>query len=82
MLLALPAGLWVERRRRRPVLVLSNLAQAMLLSLVPLLAVAGLLDVWHLVAVAQFANLLGVPYSTLLPHPWVEGIAHPVSLVG
>lgn len=71
LLLALPAGLWVERRRRLPVLVLSNLAQAVLLSLVPLLAVAGLLGVWHLVAVAlamgSCALFFELAYQSYLP---------------
>ncbi len=71
LLLALPAGLWVERRRKRPVLVLSNLGQAALFSLVPLLAFCGVLGVGHLVAVAFAAGVCAlffeVAYHSYLP---------------
>ena len=71
LLIALPAGLWVERRRRLPVLVLSSVAQAVLLSLVPLLAVAGVLGVGHLVAVAlamgSCALFFELAYQSYLP---------------
>lgn len=41
--LPLVAGVYLDRHRRRPVLIAANAAQAVLLGLVPLLAVAGLL---------------------------------------
>ena len=71
LLLALPAGLWVERWRKRPVLVFSNLGQAALFSLVPLLAYSGVLGVGHLVAVAFAAGacalLFELAYHSYLP---------------
>src|SRR5580765_2708257 len=38
-------GAWVDRRRRKPVLVLANAARAVLMGLVPLLAVMGRLNI-------------------------------------
>lgn len=52
LLLSLGAGLWVDRRRRRPVLVAAQLARAALLGLVPLLAWTGVLRMTHLVVIA------------------------------
>lgn len=70
-LLALPAGLWVDRVRRRPVLVASNLFRAGLLAIVPLLAFSGVLAVWHLLAVSfavgACAVLFELAYQSYLP---------------
>ncbi|GAA5513944.1 hypothetical protein Dcar01_02693 [Deinococcus carri] len=41
LLLSLPLGVWVDRRRRRPLLVLANLGRALLLALIPLGAMLG-----------------------------------------
>ena len=43
LLVTLPAGVWVDRRRRRPVLIGANLGRCLLVGLVPLLAGLGLL---------------------------------------
>ena len=71
LLLALPAGLWVERRRKRPLLVLSNLGRAALFFVVPLLAFSGVLGVGHLVAVAFAAGACALffelAYHSYLP---------------
>ena len=37
ILLALPAGVWVDRLRRRPILIASDTARAILLMLIPIL---------------------------------------------
>src|SRR5690242_11688829 len=50
--LPLVAGVYLDRHRRRPVLIAANAAQAALLGLVPLLAVAGLLTLPIACAVA------------------------------
>jgi MFS family permease len=43
LLLALLVGAWVDRRRKRPVMIGSNAARCLLVGLVPILAVAGAL---------------------------------------
>ena len=59
--LTLPAGVWVDRHRRRPVLVAADLGQAGLLLAVPVLAALGALGIGGLLvqaASAPFAILL------------------------
>lgn len=41
----LPAGLWVDRVHRRPVLIATDLGRALLLATVPLAAIAGRLSI-------------------------------------
>ena len=71
LLVTLPAGAWVDRRRRRPVLIGSNLGRALLVGLVPLLAGLGLLRMGHLYAVAfavgAFTVVFDVAYQSYLP---------------
>src|ERR671929_583006 len=50
ILFAMPAGVWVDRLRRRPILVASDTARAILLVLIPILWAAGALRIWHLLA--------------------------------
>jgi MFS family permease len=55
--LTLLAGTWVDRRRRRPLMVAANLLRAALLLAVPLLAWADRLELWHLYGIL---GLVGV----------------------
>src|SRR5689334_13500940 len=52
LVLTLPAGVWVDRHRRRPVLVAADLGQAALLVAVPALAALDALSIGGLVAIA------------------------------
>ncbi len=47
-MLGLPAGVWVDRLPYRRVLVLADLAQALLVGSIPVLALFGALRLWHL----------------------------------
>ncbi|MEQ4206954.1 MFS transporter [Actinopolymorpha sp. B17G11] len=71
LLLCLPAGVWVDRVRRRPTMVVADLGQALLVSLVPLAAWAGLLQLWLLYAVAAttgaLSMLFGLGWAAYLP---------------
>jgi Transmembrane secretion effector len=58
LVLGLVAGMWVDRVRRRPILVAADLGRAVLLGAVPVLAVLGLLRMEHLIAVALLAGIL------------------------
>ncbi len=68
---ALPAGVWVDRLRRRPILVASDAARAILLMLIPILWAAGALRIWHLLAlqflIGGFTVFFDVGYQAYLP---------------
>jgi len=71
LLLALPLGVWVDRRRRKPLLVLADLGQAVLLTSIPVLYALGALNIELLLAVAfatgSFAVLFELAYRSYLP---------------
>jgi MFS family permease len=52
LVFTLPAGVWVDRRRRRPILIGANIARALLLALIPAAAVFDLLRIELLYAVS------------------------------
>jgi MFS family permease len=72
LLVGLPAGAWVDRMRRRVVLIVGDLARAALLATVPLAWWADLLTIWQLYAVAfltgVFTVFFDVAYQSYLPH--------------
>jgi MFS family permease len=71
LLFALLAGVWVDRRRKRPLLMAANVGRAVLLALIPLLAVLGILTIGKLVAIAfalgSCAVLFEVAYQSYVP---------------
>jgi len=54
----LVAGAWVDRLRRRPVLVAADVGRAVLLGSIPIAALGGWLTLGHLVVVACLAAML------------------------
>ncbi|GAA2553641.1 MFS transporter [Winogradskya consettensis] len=56
VLLPLLAGVWLERRARLPVLVSTDLIRLVLVLAVPLLALTGALDLWHVFLVAALGG--------------------------
>jgi MFS family permease len=71
VLFTLIFGAWVDRRRRKPVLILTNAARAVLIALVPLLAVLHLLQLPLLAAIAfcvgAFTVLFDVTWLAYVP---------------
>lgn len=53
LLVGLPAGVWVDRLRRRPIMIVADLARAVLLLTIPLAALLGVLSL-PLVALTAF----------------------------
>jgi len=74
-LIGLVAGVWVDRLRRRPILIAADIGRALALATVPAAAFAGVLGMPHLVAVALVTSALGVFFD-------VAYEAHLPSLVG
>ena len=72
LLVGLPAGAWVDRMRRRNVLIVGDLARAALLVSIPLAWWAGLLTMPQLYVVAllvgTFTVFFDVAYQSYLPH--------------
>jgi|HubBroStandDraft_1064217.scaffolds.fasta_scaffold03137_6 MFS family permease len=71
LVLALVAGLWVDKRRRRPMLIGSNFGRVVLIGLVPLAFALKWLNVGLLIALVFLAGMLTVifqlAYQAYLP---------------
>jgi MFS family permease len=60
LLVGLFAGVWVDRLRRRPVLIATDIGRALLLLAIPIASVLGLMTIELLVVVALFVGTLNV----------------------
>jgi MFS family permease len=58
LLVGLVAGAWVDRLRRRPVLIWADLGRAALLGSIPVAYALGTLSYWHLLLVSGLAAVL------------------------
>ncbi len=71
ILTVLFVGVWVDRVRRRPIMIAADLGQATLLATIPVAWLAGVLKMGHLYAVTFAAGLLSsffdVAYRSYLP---------------
>jgi MFS family permease len=71
LLFSLPVGAWVDRVRRRPVLVAADFGRALVLVSVPLAYAADVLTIWQLYAVGFATGVLtvffDVAYQSYLP---------------
>ena len=80
--IGLLAGVWVDRVRRRPLMITTDIGRAFILSTIPLAALLGVLHIWQLYIVAGLAGMLTVIFNvassaylpSLIPHEsLVEG---------
>ena len=71
IVLTIPAGVWVDRLRRRPILIGANLGRAILLTSIPVAFLGGWLTIWQLYVVAFAVGCLevffDVAYQSYLP---------------
>ncbi len=71
ILFALPAGVWVDRLHRRPILIIGDAARAVLLAYVPLAWAVGILTIGQLLAiqfaVGIFTVFFDIAYQSYLP---------------
>jgi len=71
LLFGLLAGAWVDRLRRRPVMIAADVARAVLLATIPVAAALGALRIELLVAVAflveSFTVFFDIAYLTYIP---------------
>jgi MFS family permease len=75
LLCSLPAGVWIDRRQRRPVLIAADIARTALLLSIPLMAWLGILRIEQLYAMTFVVGVLGVFFE-------VAHYAYVPSLVG
>jgi MFS family permease len=61
------AGVWVDRRRRRPVLIQTNIGRALLIALVPAAAALDILGIELLCAVGFLVGVLTVFFDVAYP---------------
>ncbi|MDQ3881424.1 MAG: MFS transporter [Chloroflexota bacterium] len=71
ILLTLPAGAWVDRLQRRPILIIGDLGRAAALASIPIAFVLGALTIWQLYIVGFVVGCLtvffDVAYQSYLP---------------
>jgi MFS family permease len=71
LLFALPAGVWVDRLRRKPILVLGDLGRAVALASIPVAHAFDALTIWQLYAVGFLVGVgtvfFDVAYQSYLP---------------
>jgi MFS family permease len=71
ILFALPAGVWVDRLRRRPILIIGDAGRAALLAYIPIAWAGGWLDIYQLLVLSFAIGILtvffDVAYQSYLP---------------
>lgn len=71
IVLSLPAGVWVDRMRRRPILIAGDLGRAIAIATIPLAFALNALTIWQLYVVAVVVGALtvffDVAYQSYLP---------------
>jgi MFS family permease len=71
LLVSLPAGVWVDRLRRRPILIAGDISRAVLLGSIPLAYAFGHLSIWQLYVVGFLVGIatvfFDVAYQSYLP---------------
>jgi MFS family permease len=71
LLVTLPAGVWVDRMRRRPLLILGDLSRAVLLASIPIAYGLDALTIWQLYGVGFVVGIatvfFDVAYQSYLP---------------
>jgi len=71
LLVGMFAGVWVDRLRRRPLMIAADLGRAVLLGFIPLAALLGHLQMWHLYTIGFLVGIgnvfFEVAYYAYLP---------------
>lgn len=71
LVVGLPAGAWIDRMRKRHVMIWADAVRAVTLGMIPLLWMLGALQIWHLVLVALVMGIatvfFDVSYQSIIP---------------
>jgi len=78
LLTGLLAGVWVDRLRRRPILIASDLARALLVATIPLAAWLGILTLPQLVVITALTSILAILFQVARESfvPTLVGLDH------
>jgi len=80
LLFSLAAGVWVDRLRRRPLLIAADLGRAALLATIPLFALLGRLSLTQLLIVALLTSAFTVVFDLAYP-AYLPTLLRPEQLV-
>jgi MFS family permease len=71
LVVGLPAGAWIDRMRKRHVMIWADLVRAVALATLPVLAIMGALEIWHMIVVALVMGVatvfFDVSYQSIIP---------------
>ncbi|RLK46612.1 MFS transporter [Microbacterium telephonicum] len=71
LIVGLPAGAWIDRMRKRHVMIVADGVRAVALAMLPLLWWLGVLQVWHMLVVALVMGVatvfFDVSYQSIVP---------------
>ena len=71
LVVGLPAGAWIDRMRKRHVMIWADLVRALALATIPVLWELGMLQIWHLFVVALIIGVatvfFDVSYQSIIP---------------
>jgi len=71
LIVGLPAGAWIDRMRKRHVMIVADGVRAVALAALPLLWWLGMLEVWHMLVVALVMGVatvfFDVSYQSIVP---------------
>jgi predicted MFS family arabinose efflux permease len=73
LLFGFPAGAWVDRRARRPIMIATNLGQALAVAMIPIAALLGMTSFGLLLAVEVIVGLLQVFFQSAWV-PYIPGL--------
>ncbi|CAN5830324.1 MFS transporter [soil metagenome] len=80
LLIGLLAGVWVDRLRRRPVLIVADIGRALLLTTIPIAALLGVLSMAQLYGVAALVGALALFFDVAYPS-YLPSLVKPDELV-
>ncbi len=63
VIFSLFAGVWLDRRRRRPILIACSLSNAVLIALVPISSALGFLSMWLLYTITILVGIFSVVFD-------------------
>lgn len=71
LVVGLPAGAWIDRMRKRRVMIWADAIRAVALATLPVLALLGVLEIWHMIVVALIMGVatvfFDVSYQSIIP---------------